>query len=481
MAQQTQSPSSRTPGGAAADPETPSDVGAHDAKMAWWREARFGMFIHWGVYAQWAGVYHGHRQARGGAEWIMNRAKIPVTEYLERARDFDPTDYDPDAWVQAAVGAGMRYLVVTAKHHDGIALFDSRASDRTVVRATAAGRDLLRPLADAARRRGLRFGVYYSHDQDWTNPGGSAARKEMSEGWPHPDAEEIDRYTLEHGGHWDPAQLGSSDRYHTEVGLVQVRELLTEYGQIDVLWWDTPISVTEEQAAAYRDLYRELQPNVITNDRLIRPHRWGDTVTPEQRLPAVEDLQERDYETCMTMNSSWGYKSWDQEDKPVSELIANLVGAVARGGNFLLNVGPTDEGRFPEVALERLTAVGEWMAVNSSAVYGCTRGPFRPTEDLVSTLRTVNGRTDVHVPLLRIPEAGELVLDLPTEGVVEVELLGGDRPGHAPHASGGLAVRLPESVSALSIPVLRVRDDRELPSDPVGMSDREAQTGALDA
>ncbi len=148
-----------------------------DARMKWWREARFGMFIHWGVYAQWGGVYHGHNQARGGAEWIMNRCKIPVAEYKEKAKSFNPDQYNPESWVKLAKEAGMKYIVITAKHHDGFALFDSKASDWDIADATAYKKDLLKPLAEACKKHGIKLGFYYSQAQDWGNAGGSVARK----------------------------------------------------------------------------------------------------------------------------------------------------------------------------------------------------------------------------------------------------------------------------------------------------------------
>jgi alpha-L-fucosidase len=162
-----------------------------DERMHWWREARFGMFIHWGVYAQLAGVYKGHEQEHGGAEWIMNRMKIPVAEYQAVAKQFNPTKFNADEWVKTAKDAGMKYIVITAKHHDGFAMFKSNASKWNIVDATPYGKDVLKQLAAACKKQGVRLGFYYSQAQDWNNPGGSAARKEMQEGWPNPDSAKI--------------------------------------------------------------------------------------------------------------------------------------------------------------------------------------------------------------------------------------------------------------------------------------------------
>src|SRR5882757_1214154 len=181
-----------------------------DQRMEWWREARFGMFIHWGVYAQLAGVYQGHEMARGGAEWIMNRMKIPLAEYQAYAKQFNPVKFDAEEWVRMAKDAGMKYIVITAKHHDGFAMFKSAASKWNIADATPYGKDVLKPLAAACKKYGIKLGFYYSQAQDWNNPGGAVARKVASEGWPNPDSARIDAYTKEHSGHWDPYQTTST-------------------------------------------------------------------------------------------------------------------------------------------------------------------------------------------------------------------------------------------------------------------------------
>jgi alpha-L-fucosidase len=205
---------------------------SRDKRMEWWREARFGMFIHWGVYSVPAGYYNGRPIARIG-EWIMNRGKIPVADYQAFAASFNPVNYDPDAWVKLAKEAGMKYIVITAKHHDGFALFKSNASKWNIVDATPYGKDLIKPLAEACRKYGIKLGLYYSHAQDWNNPGGAAARKVASEGWANPDSAAIDAYTAAHNGHWDSAQTTKTmAQYIDEVAVPQVKELLSNYGDI---------------------------------------------------------------------------------------------------------------------------------------------------------------------------------------------------------------------------------------------------------
>ncbi|HAE67329.1 MAG TPA: alpha-L-fucosidase, partial [Sphingobacterium sp.] len=346
-------------------------------RMKWWEEARFGMFIHWGVYAQFGGVYKGHEQARGGAEWIMNRSKIPVDEYQAMAKQFNPIAYNPDEWVRMAKDAGMKYLIITAKHHDGFALFETKASKWNMVDATPYGKDVLKPLADACRKYGLKLGFYYSQAQDWNNPGGSAARKLMREGWPNPDSTRIDDYTLAHHGHWDPRQeTASFSDYIKNVSVPQVKELLSNYGDIAVLWWDTPTNMTDEAANMLQDQLA-LQPNIITNDRLKRPNFPGDTKTPEQKIPDWSELEGKHWETCMTMNGTWGYRTSDHKWKSAETLIRNLVDIASKGGNYLLNVGPKPDGSFPQESIERLAVIGKWMKVNSEAIYATKSSPLQ--------------------------------------------------------------------------------------------------------
>ncbi len=460
------------------DAQTTESKSEKDARMEWWREARFGMFIHWGVYSQWAGVYHGHEQARGGAEWIMNRCKIPVAEYQERAKSFNPVNYDADAWVKLAKEAGMKYIVITAKHHDGFALFDSKASKWNVVDATAYGKDLLKPLADACRKYGIKLGFYYSQAQDWNNPGGSVARKEMSEGWPNPDSATIDAYTKAHNGHWDPAQeTRTFARYIDEVAVPQVKELMTNYGDIAVLWWDTPTNMTDEAALKLQALLK-LQPDIITNDRLKRPHFPGDTKTPEQKIPTQSELDGKDWETCMTMNGSWGYKSWDHKWKSTETLIRNLLDIASKGGNYLLNVGPKEDGTFPQESIDRLKQIGSWLKVNHEAVYATKASPVAPFEWGRCTSVKSKNNTTLYFSVFNWPADGKLVVPGLKNKIVSAKLLAG----------GNVKVQLVSNGMQLSVPakaidpiatVIKVVVKGEVPNvnlDSNGMM----KTGALD-
>ncbi len=354
-----------------------------DARMKWWREARFGMFIHWGVYSVPAGTYDG-KEIPGIGEWIMNRGKIPVARYKKYASEFNPVNYDPDAWVRLAKEAGMKYIVITSKHHDGFALFDSKVTDWDVVDATPYGKDLLKPLAEACRKHGIKLGFYYSQAQDWCHPGGAAS-----------------------GGHWDPAQDGDMTEYIRKIAVPQVKEILTNYGDLAVLWWDTPTNMTRERADMLQPLIT-LQPGIITNNRLGGGYR-GDTETPEQHIPAT-GYKDRDWETCMTMNGTWGFKSYDHNWKSTTTLLRNLVDIASKGGNYLLNVGPTSLGEIPQPSIDRLKEVGQWMKVNGESIYDTSATPFAKLAWGRCTKKVEGNSTTLYLHVFEWPEDGELVV-----------------------------------------------------------------------
>jgi len=426
-----------------------------DERMAWWREARFGMFIHWGVYSLPAGESNG-RQIGGIGEWIMNRGKISVRDYTEMAKQFNPVKYDPDAWVRMAKDAGMKYIVITSKHHDGFALFKTEASKWNVVDHTVYGKDLLKPLAEACQRHGIKLGFYYSQAQDWVNPGGSAARKLTKEGWPNPDSVIIDAYTREHNGHWDPAQeTRSFGKYIDEVAVPQVRELLTNYGNVAVLWWDTPTGMTDEAAAKLQSLL-SLQPGIITNDRLKRPNFPGDHKTPEQKIPNLADLDGTDWETCMTMNGTWGYKSYDKNYKSPQTLIRNLIDIASKGGNFLLNVGPTAEGEFPAESIEILKEIGKWMKVNGEAIYGTTASPWGLFEWGRCTKKNTKNGTTLYFSVFTWPQNGKLTIDNFTGKIISAKLLATGAPVKTSVSGTTLAITLPSSARDPIASVIKV-------------------------
>jgi alpha-L-fucosidase len=412
-------------------------------RLAWWQEARFGMFIHWGVYSLYGGVYNGHRQARGDAAWILNRCKIPVAEYREKAKEFNPGFYDPDEWVRMAKKAGMKYLIIGAKHHDGFALFDTEASDWNVVDATPYGKDLLKPLADACHKQGIKLGFYYSQAVDWTNPGGSAARRLMKEGWPNPDSTQIDQYTLEHDGHWDPVQMTSTfDEYIDRVAVPQVRELLTNYGKVSILWWDYDAQMKSAEGAKKLHELLKLQPGIISNNRLHADFP-GDTKTPEQTIPDRDAVEGQNWETCMTMNGSWGYKEFDKNWKSSESLIRNLVKIAARGGNYLLNIGPKPDGTFPEESIQRLEEIGKWMKLNGEAIHGTEASSLSPLPWGECTQKVIKNKTILYLSVFDWPKNSELDVPGLKSKVISAKMLGNGTRLKTRETQRGIVIGLP--------------------------------------
>ena len=401
------------------DPAANETPAQRDARMAWWREAKFGMFIHWGVYAVPAGFYDG-KPVDGIGEWIMHKGKIPVANYREFAKDFNPVKYDPAAWAALAKDAGMRYLVLTAKHHDGFALFPTAVSKWNVVDASPWKKDLVEPLALATRAQGLKFGLYYSQAQDWNNPGG--AKSGFTEG---------------HG--WDDVQQGSFDSYLDQIAVPQVREILTRY-QPDVLWWDTPTLMNPARAAKIAALL-PLKPGIIHNDRLGGGCR-GDTETPEQQIPAT-GFPGRDWETCMTMNDTWGFKREDHHWKSLSTLITNLVDIVSKGGNYLLNVGPTAAGEIPPESIHLLKQVGAWMKVNGESIYGTHASPFKKLAWGRCTVKPAAADTILYLHVLEWPADGKLTVPGLANPVKSAVLLAGGAKLGIEKSAAGPVLTLP--------------------------------------
>lgn len=455
-----------------------SQTRENEERMKWWRESRFGMFIHWGVYSVPAGTFRGQKINRIG-EWIMNRGKIPVAEYQAFAKKFNPVKYDPDAWVRMAKDAGMKYIVITSKHHDGFALFDSKASKWDMVDATPYGKDLLKPLAEACRKHGIKLGFYYSHAQDWNNPGGAAARKVASEGWANPDSALIDAYTAEHSGHWDPAQTTKTmSQYIDEVAVPQVKEILTNYGDIAVLWWDTPTGMTDEYAEKLNALLK-LQPNIITNDRLKRPNYPGDYKTPEQRIPNLSELDGKDWETCMTMNETWGYKSYADNWKSTETLIRNLVDIASKGGNYLLNVGPKADGTFPQESIDLLKGIGEWMKINGEAVYDTKASPFGLFPWGRCTKKENGKNTILYFSIFNWPADGKITVPGLKNKVVSAKLLATRASVKTTATKEGLEIAVPAKALDPIATVIKI-EIKGSPGNESGKPKDKMKTGELD-
>ncbi|HTR80981.1 MAG TPA: alpha-L-fucosidase [Bacteroidota bacterium] len=327
---------------------TISQTMTQDEKMQWFREAKFGLFIHWGIYCIPAGEWKG-QQIPGIGEWIMNHAKIPVKEYEQLAKQFDPVKFNADEWVQMAQDAGMKYIVITSKHHDGFAMFHSKVSKYNVVDATPFKRDVIKELSEACARHGIKFGFYYSQAQDWHEPNGA-------------------------GNTWDfgPDSLKDFDQYLRSKAEPQVKELLTGYGPICLIWFDTPRMMTKERAEQFVDIVHSLQPACLIDGRL---GIAGDYRSMgDNRIP--NEVVHEDWEVPATINHTWGYKKDDTDWKSPEDITFKLVDIVSKGGNYLLNVGPTSEGIIPQQSQDNLRAVGRWLKVNGESIYGAGPSPF---------------------------------------------------------------------------------------------------------
>ena len=346
---------------ARAEPVAPDPRGS-EARLGWWREAKFGMFIHWGLYSLPAGEWKGQAYS-GIGEWIMFKARIPVAEYEQLATRFNPVKFDAEAWAQLAQDAGMKYLVITAKHHDGFAMFGSKADPFNIVDATPFKRDPMTELAAACARRGIRFGFYYSQAQDWTAPGGAIWKGRHEDG---PDF----------GGRcWDPRQEGDFDAYLNRKAIPQVEELLRNYGPVSVIWFDTPLDVmTRERASRFERAVRGLQPDCLISGRLGGESQSDYQSEGDNKIPDL--ARAGAWETPATLNDTWGFKKDDHNWKKPEDLTFKLVDIVSKGGNYLLNVGPDGEGVIPQPSQDMLRVVGRWLKVNGEAVYGAGRSPF---------------------------------------------------------------------------------------------------------
>jgi alpha-L-fucosidase len=344
----------------------PAQAMTKDERMAWWRDARFGMFIHWGVYSVPAGTYKGQR-VDGIGEWIMHHGQIPVEEYEKFAAGFNPIGFNADEWVRLAKSAGMKYIVITSKHHDGFCLWDSQVTNWDIMDATPFKRDILQELAAACQKHGIRLCFYHSI-MDWHHPDAQAPF--------YPNYNDTEKSNP------------NFDRYVENYLKPQIAELLTNYGPIGVLWFDGEWikDWTELKGKAMYEYVRSLQPAIIINNRVGKGRKGmeglsaseedaGDFGTPEQQVPAT-GLPGVDWETCMTMNDTWGYKAYDENWKSSETLIRTLVDVASKGGNFLLNVGPMPEGLIPRESVRRLQDMGQWMKVNHESIYGTTASPL---------------------------------------------------------------------------------------------------------
>lgn len=367
-----------------------------DRRLAWWREARFGMFIHWGLYSLLGGVWKGQEVPGAYGEHIMLRGQIPVREYEQVAEAFNPVHYDADVWVKAAKDAGMKYLVITAKHHDGFALYDSAVSDFNIVKRTPYGRDPMTDLAEACRKYDVKLCFYYSHAMDWHHPD--------SQGNTHDYPNNIGAWDELKSWIHDEEKRTRYERYLNEKAFPQLKELLTQYGDVAIIWFDCGHKVTDEQGQRFVDYVRSLQPNCLVNRR-VRRDGFGDYGNSGDNQLHIR-IQRKDWESIHTMNHSWGYKKTDHNWKSVQSILYNMIDVFSLNGNYLLNVGPTPEGEFDEKSLEILQGIGRWMAVNGESVYGTEGSPIGKPQWGRCTLK--GNRLYLHV--FDWPASGKLIV-----------------------------------------------------------------------
>jgi alpha-L-fucosidase len=445
--------------------ETPEEF---DARMEWFRDAKFGMFIHWGLYSVAAGEWNG-KPVRGIGEWLLSNAQITPEDYAPLQQRFNPVKFDAKRWVEIAKNAGMKYIVITSKHHDGFGLWDSEHTGWDVGGSPFAPRDPLKELADACAEAGIRLCFYHSI-MDWHHPDYLPRRE------------------------WDTrsSEGADYDRYEAYMK-AQLKELVTgRYGKVGILWFDGEWegTWTHEKGKALYDYVRGLDPDIIVNNRvdtgrsgmegITREGDYrGDYGTPEQQIPATGLGAGVDWETCMTMNDTWGYKKNDGNWKSDADLVRKLVDIASKGGNFLLNVGPTGEGEIPAPSVERLEAMGEWMKVNGRAIYGTQANPFPepPSWGRITRAKNEDGSDRLYLHVFDWPSDGRLVLTGLLSEPRAVQILGQRTRNLWPASLEGatlvlslpkepvdavctvIAVDLAEPLEVATLPVISAADD----------------------
>lgn len=346
-------------------------------RATWFRESKYAMFIHWGLYSQAANVWNG-KNWHGISEWLMTRSKIPVREYEKLAASFNPVDFDADEIAKLAKAAGMKYIVLTSKHHEGFAMFKSAASKFNSVDATPFKRDVAGELADACKKHGLGIGFYYSQFLDWHEKDGA-------------------------GNNWDFPEQRDFDKFFQGKVLPQVTELLTNYGPVSLIWFDTPGTIPRESSQELYELVRRLQPECLVNSRI--GNGMGDySSAGDQEIPLV--VPEGLWESVDTHNDTWAYSQHDHNWKTPSEVITRLVKVVSLGGNYMLNIGPTGKGLVPAESANILREAGRWIKKHEKAIYGTDKSPIpmQPWGAITST----PGKLYLHV--FQWPSDGKIYL-----------------------------------------------------------------------
>ncbi len=405
--------------GAADMPDMWSSEATVDARLGrpdtrWFEDAKFGLFVHWGLYSAIGNEWNG-RDYFGSGEWIMNRAKIPAADYARVAAKFNPTGFDADDWARFAHDAGIRYMIVTAKHHEGFAMFASKVSPFNIVDATPYHRDPMAALAVACRSQGVKLGFYYSQYLDWHEPNGG-------------------------GNKWDfDEKKKDVKRYYAEKSIPQIKELLSNYGPLGAMWFDMPGGLSREETVSFMQEVRRLQPNCLISSRVGRGlgdfRDFGDSELPATFINGP-------WESLFTHNDSWGFVRSDLDFKTPREIIQLLAATSARGGNLLLNVGPDGTGRIPELSKKYLLEVGRWLAANGDSIYGTTHSPIPDQPWGVATVKP--GRLFLHV--FARPNDGTLFVPEMAATVRSIHWLGRTIPLHWTQQAGDLTVEVPNAL-----------------------------------
>lgn len=433
--------------------------------LDWLTDTKFGMFIHWGLYSVPAGIWEGKTMEEMGrprvAEWVQYVAQIPRDEYAELAKEFNPVNFNAEEIAMLAKDAGMKYLVITTKHHDGFAMYHSKASDFNIVDATPFRRDIVKELYDACKKHGIEFGIYYSHNIDWADGGDCqySVIKEMN------DKNDI-KTTVFGPNLWDPSP-NTFDEYLENKAFPQVRELLSSFPDTKILWYDMARYILPEQSFEFYRLATSIQPGIIINDRI--GNDFGDFVVPgDNKIPSDPLQIKKPWQTVGTLNNSWGYKSYDNDWKSVKELLFWLVEIVSKGGSYMLNIGPMASGKIPEETITNLKIIGEWLKINGEAIHNTRKwklnheGPTKVFMEGGTRARQENGfgasfkpddfwftskEENLYAIALEAPDNRKAIIkslkDISSGEIREIRILGSDEKTKWKITSEGLEVLLP--------------------------------------
>ncbi len=449
---------------------------AKQQTMEWFQDAKFGMFIHWGLYSIPAGTWEGKQMEEMKrpwvAEWVQYVAEIPRAEYAQLAGQFNPVQFDADKIAKLAADAGMKYLVITSKHHDGFAMYDSEVSEFDIVDATPYGKDALEALYNACRKYGVEFGIYYSHNIDWADGHDCqySVIREMNDA--------MGKETRVFGPNlWDPSP-NTFEQYLEEKAFPQMEELLVKFPDMKCLWYDMSRYMLPEQSYDFYEIAYKHQPQLLVNHRI--GNGYGDyIITGDNKIPGQPEKIDRPWEVVGTLNNSWGYKSYDDDWKSVEELLYWLAEIVSKGGNYMLNIGPMATGEVPQQSVANLREVGMWIDVNGEAIYGTTtweiakEGPTNVNME-GTTARQLEGFTTSFTPRdfwftkkddyiyaisLKYPEKKAVIRSFAEKKINSVTMLGSDEKLEWKITKHGLEVMMPEEKPNSHGYVLKILSD----------------------